>query len=176
MQTEAPAPKPLRLPVYGLNAGTYLPTSAAVRARFGENWFSFSPGLGPVLPLPFPGLSPDFSLATQTKKVAGLNNRVFMALLGAQYQWPLFRLTVPEGQPLRLPKLLPYAGLGAGGVYANVRSEADRVNGSGFAPSASVYAGTSIGINSFFEARWRSVGRVQGFDLSGLDLGAGIRF
>lgn len=63
-QTETPTPKPLRLPVYGLNAGTYLPTSAAVRARFGENWFSFSPGLGPVLPLPFPGLSPDFSLAT----------------------------------------------------------------------------------------------------------------
>ncbi|WP_395088292.1 hypothetical protein [Armatimonas sp.] len=75
-----------------------------------------------------------------------------------------------------MPELLPYAGVGVGGVYANMRSEADRVNGSGFAPSASVYAGTSIGLNSFFEARWRSVGRVQGFDLSGLDLSAGIRF
>lgn len=174
-QTEPPAQKPLRLPVYGLNAGTYLPASAAVRARFGESWFSFSPGLGPVLPLPFPALSPDFSLATQAAERRTFNNRAFMALLGAQYQWPLFRLRPTPGEPFKLPALLPYAGVGAGGVYAHLRSEADGIKGSGFAPSASAYVGTSVGLNGFVEARWRTFGPVRGFNLSGLDLSVGLR-
>jgi hypothetical protein len=99
-----------------------------------------------------------------------------MASLAAQYQWPLFQLYVTEGEPLKLPTFLPYAGVSLGGAYANLRSQADRINGSGFAPSGSLYVGTSIGLRSFLEARWRSVGKVQGFDLSGLDLSVGLRF
>jgi hypothetical protein len=175
-QTEAPAPKPARLPLYGLNAGSYVPASPTVRARFGENWLSFSPGIGPVLPMPIPALSPDFSLATQRRTVGSFNNRAFMAILGAQYQWPLFTLYAEEGKPFRLPTYLPYAGVSLGGLYANLRSEADSVNSSGFAPAGSVYIGTSIGRSSFFEARWRAVGKVHGFNLSGLDLGVGLRF
>jgi hypothetical protein len=177
-QTEAPAapPKLLRVPLFGANVGTYLPTSASVRARFGGNWFSFSPGLGMVLPPPMPRLMPDFSLATKKRTIGAFNNRAFLALLGAQYQIPLFKLTPVEGQALRLPLLLPYAGASVGAVYANLRSGADGINGSGFAPTGSVYIGTSVGLNGFFEARWRGMGRVRGFNLSGLDLGAGIRF
>ena len=175
-QTEAPAPKPLRVPLYGLNVGTYLPTSAAVRARFGDNWFSFSPGFGTVLPPPIARLSPDFNLASQRKATGGFNNRAFMASLAAQYQWPLFQLYATESEPLKLPKLMPYAGVSVGGAYANLRSQADGVNGSGLAPSGSLYVGTSIGLSSFVEARWRAVGKVQGFELSGLDLSIGFRF
>ena len=175
-QTETPAPKPPYIPLYGFNAGTYLPTSAAVRSRFGESWLSFSPGFGPVLPPPVPRLSSDFNLATQRKTLGGFQNRAFMASLAAQYQWPLFQLYVTEGEPFKLPTFLPYVGVSLGGAYANLRSQADRINGSGFAPSGSLYVGTSIGLRSFLEARWRSVGKVQGFDLSGLDLSVGLRF
>ena len=175
-QTDAPAPKPPRLPFFGLNAGTYLPTSAAVRNRFGDNWFSFSPGLGTVLPPLVPSPMADLSLATRSKTVDTFNNRVFMALLGQQYQWPLFKLTPVEGQALRLPLVLPYMGVSAGAVYANLRSEADTVNNNGFAATGSVYVGASIGLNGFLQARWRTMGRIHGFDLSGLDLVAGVRF
>jgi hypothetical protein len=174
----ASAPAPLkmpRIPIYGLNAGTYIPTSAAVKSRFGSNWFSFSPGLGPVLPPPIPMRMQDFTLATQAKTVGAFNNRAFLAILGAQYQWPLFTLKPQEGDTLRLPTFLPYAGVSGGGVYANLRSEADRLNRGAIAPYGSVYVGAGIGVGFFAEARWRSVGKVSGFDLSGLELGVGLR-
>ncbi|MBB6049625.1 hypothetical protein [Armatimonas rosea] len=175
-QTEEPRPKLPHVPMYGLNAGTYLPASAAVRTRFGGNWFSFSPGLGPVIPPPIPMLMSDTTLMTQAKQVGAFNNRAFMALLGAQYQWPLYSLKPVEGEKLRLPTFMPYAGVSLGGAYANLRSEADGLNTGSVAPYGSVYIGTAVGMGAFAEARWRSVGALHGLNLSGLELGVGLRF
>lgn len=177
--SDTPEKPPLtlpRIPVYGLNVGTYLPASTRVRDQFGGNWFSFSPGLGPVLPPPIPMRLFDFTLATQRRSRAGFNNRAFLAIVAPQYQWPLFTVPPQEGESLRLPTFLPYAGVSVGGAYANLRSEGLGVNGSGFAPAGSLYVGTAIGLGAFAEARWRTVGKIRGFDLSGLELGAGFRF
>lgn len=118
----------------------------------------------------------DLTIATQAKTVGTFNNRAFLAILGAQYQWPLFKLKPVEGQKLRLPTLMPYVGVSGGGAYANLRSEADALNGGALAPYGSVYVGTAIGVGLFAEARWRSIGKLHGFDLSGMELGVGFRF
>lgn len=168
-----PTPRAPYIPWIGLNVGSYLPTSGRVRDRFGTNWQTFSPGLGPVLPRPVPGLQSDLSFSVQRRQTGGFNNRAFLALVGVQYQWPLFRITQ---EMTKLPTFLPYAGVGAGASYAALRSEGDNVNGSSVGASGSLYVGTSIGFNTFLEARYRTLSRLRGFDLSGADLTIGVRF
>ena len=168
-----PEPTPLKVPYLGLNVGTFVPTSALTRSRFGGNWQTFSPGLGTVLPSLKPTRLPDFSLATRRRSVGGFNNKAFLVLLGIQQQWPLFTLSEDA---TRLPTFLPYAGVGAGATYANLRSGADNVNGSAFGASASAYVGTSIGLNAFIEARYRLLSPIKGFNLSGTQVSIGLRF
>lgn len=169
----AAEPRALRLPMFGLNVGSYIPTSSLARNRFGDNWLAFSPGFGPVLPRPVAGLQPDLSFATQKRQTGLLNNRAFLALVGVQYQWPLFRITE---ETTKLPLFLPYAGVGAGAAYATLRSEGDGVNGSSLGGNVNAYVGTSIGLNGFVEARYRALSRLRSFDLSGAELSLGIRF
>lgn len=168
-----PEPTPIRVPYLGLNVGTFVPSNALARNRFGDNWQTFSPGLGPVLPPLQPTRFPDFSLATHKHTTGGFNNKAFLVFLGVQQQWPLFTLSEDA---TRLPAFLPYFGAGAGTTYANLRSEADRVKGSSFGVSGSAYVGTAIGLNAFIEARYRLLSPIQGFNLSGTQISIGLRF
>jgi hypothetical protein len=74
--------------------------------------------------------------------------------------------------------LSPYVGGTASLCIANIRSQADNVNtGFRFAgPGGSVFAGMNVGMNIKLEAAYHKFPSFNGFDLSGMSVGASLQF
>lgn len=157
-----PAPRRGRFRI-GPQVGFFLPTAGKTRNRFGDSWFSFGVGFGPVEQAKSQGrFGVDLNFYSETSG----DNRAFFAPLGLSY-----RRALSQGN------LTPYVGASVNVVFADLRSREDNVT-SGFRAGGggSVFLGATFNDNGFFEARYLAVSKIRGFDLSGLDLTAGIRF
>ena len=150
----------------GPQIGTFLPTSARVRDRFGSSWFSIGPGLGAIRQPAYKGrFSYDVSFSSQ--KSGG--NRAYVVPVGASYTKALRSDATCSTQP--------YYGVTLNVVGTKIRSLPDAVDtGVRAAPGGSLFLGSTLGEQAFVEARYRAMSKVAGFNFSGLDLTAGYRF
>jgi hypothetical protein len=148
----------------GPDVSTYLPSSAATRARFGDSWFSVGIGIGTMDdPNPHGKLGPDFDIFYRTTG----NGHAFILPVGVAY----------ERGFARSGALMPYWGAGAYAVVADLRADNANIH-SGFrnAWAGSLYLGVHYGKHVLAEARYYAFTKVQSVDLSGLSLRAGYRF
>jgi hypothetical protein len=147
----------------GPEVGVFFP-SGKLSSRFGSSWFSIGLGLGSITPASTSGqLGLDVSLLSRT----GSDTHAYIAPVGLQY-----RVGLAKGG-----STIPYAGVSADLVLADIRSAQDHAH-SGLMETGggSVFLGTSLGPQAYVEARYLALGSVQGFNLSGFDLTAGLRF
>lgn len=155
---------PRRLPLLGVNVSYLRFTQSRARDRFGDA-FGFSPGFGGFQRAKEKGqFEPAFEFVT-----AGRNDsNALLVPVGIGYRRGLSL----DNQPIQ-----PYVGLTADFVGTWIGSRPDDIKW-GFRPA---YGGSAfIGVNyqnrGFLEARYRQISDVRGFDFSGVQLGAGVRF
>jgi len=177
----APAPKPegggtdkpkkhgFQIPKVGVDFGIFMPTSGKTRSRFGNNWGGFGIGIGrPDRPSGTGRVAFDFS--SQYQKSG--NHHAFIAPLGVSYRRAFNADDLTRGSTF-----IPYYGVSADLVAVDLRSVEDNVHsGLRFTAGGSALVGTTIGASGFAEAKYLAVGKIKGFDLSGLKLSVGIRF
>ena len=148
-------------PRYGADVSFYLPTSARVRRLFGDEWFGIGPAFSPVRIAQRTAFRPDFDLVTQSRS----GNDALLAFVGGEVIRSLAR---PTGY------FLPYAGLGAGLLYA--RADADGVDVNRLTLAGSAFVGTRLGRNAYTEIRYRLTPTLDGLDFSGTSVTVGLRF
>lgn len=148
----------------GLDLGLFEPTSSHARDRFGNSWFSAGIGIGNIQKATEKGRI-GFFLTTIYRKKG--DNHAFLAPVGIEYRRALARGT----------DTVPYVGLSGDLDLVDLRSPVDNVH-SGLRTSGggSVFIGTTFSEQGFLEARYIAAGKVKGFDLSGFNLTAGVRF
>ena len=149
-------------PRYGADVSIYLPTSAKVRARFGDSWIGYGPAFSPVRLATKTAFRFDFDLLSSSRS----GNDAFLAFAGGE----LIRAFGKAGGPF-----LPYAGVGADLLFARVNAGANdytRVTG-----AASAFVGTRLTKNGYLEARYRVAPTLGGgLNFSGTSLTLGVRF
>lgn len=153
-----------RIPWLGPQFGTFLPTSAKVRDRFGDSWTAIALGLGQVTqPSDHHAVVVDYSAIFNKSG----DNYALIAPVGVAYQ-QFFGSN---------RKAHPYIGASADLVLASIRSDEDHVkSGLTVVPGGSVFTGISFGRRAFLEARYTAVSKVKDFDLSGTNITLGFRF
>ena len=169
---DAPPPegdgrKKVRL-IVGPEFGVFLPTSGKAGDAFGTAWTNLGVGVGRVR-----GANPRgaFAFEFQVLRNRRGGSRALLLPLTVTYR----RGLLPPGRGAAGAR--PYVGLGTGLYLADLRSEKYGVT-SGFRGTIGVtaLAGATVGDRAVVEARYLAVGRVKGFDLSGVNLTAGFRF
>jgi hypothetical protein len=161
--TASPAPSSSRHFWIGPEVGVFFP-GGKLSSRFGSSWFSIGLGLGQIRQASRSGqLGLDFNLLSRI----GSSTHAYIAPIGLQY-----RVALAQGG-----YTIPYVGVSGDLVLADIRSPQDNAH-SGLMETGggSVYVGTSLGPQAYVEARYLALGSVQGFNLSGLNLSAGLRF
>ena len=149
-------------PRYGADVSLYLPTSAKVRARFGDAWVGFGPAFSPVRLATKTAFRVDFDIISQSRN----GNGAFLVFAGGELVRAFGR---PDGP------FLPYAGVGAGAFFAHVNSDAADYDRLSFAGSA--FVGTRVTKNGYVEARYRLTPTLgSGLNFSGTSLTVGVRF
>lgn len=168
----APAPEKkhgFEVPKIGIDLGVYLPSSGRTRQRFGNSWTNVGIGIGrPDTPSSDGRIGLDFGVISKSSG----SHHVFVAPLGIYY-----RRAFSAGDVLEHRSLIPYYGVSADLVILDLRSPEDNVHSRfrlGYGGSAVI--GTTIGASGFAEAKYLGIGKVKGFDLSGLNLTVGARF
>lgn len=151
----------------GPEVGVYLPTDGTVRDRFGKSWLSLGLGFGSFANVTDKG-GLGFDLSLQYQKHG--DNRVFLLPAGLGYRVALSQTDGSKG-------FVPYAGITGDVYFADIRAVQDNVH-SGFHESGggSLLLGANLGTSANVEARYQFVGRIKGYDFSGLSLTAGYRF
>lgn len=169
-QPAAPAPTPEHhssrsIPLLGVDGGLYMPTSSKTRDRLGSTWTSFGLGIGGVGAANRKGaLNLDFQILYNSHN----GNSALIVPIGLEYRKGFAR----PGQ-----SVVPYACLGVDADINDFGSHQDnidqvvRVAGGGTAA-----IGVTFSRNAFLDLRYRAISSVKGFDLSGTELSAGIRF
>jgi hypothetical protein len=158
-----PAPARLRLLV-GPQIGVFHPASARARTLFGDNWFNFGIGLGPVVPPKKTGQI-DFDLNILASRPRGA--RAVLAPIGIGYR----RSLQPQGANVT------YVGVSANALVTSLQSDADGIRrGFRVGYGGSLYSGVTFGQRAYLEARFYQFTKVRGLDLSGAALSAGLRF
>ncbi len=151
---------------FGPDVGLYLPTSSKTRNRFGSSWFSVGIGIGSVQPAQTSG---GFGFdATLISHESG-NSHAYIVPIGVQYRKALSADS----------NSVPYVGIGADLILADLRSPVasdDVHSGLRTTGGAAAILGTTINRNGYVEARYEFISSIKGFDLSGINLSAGIRF
>lgn len=175
--TPAPAPQEppeekkhgLRIPKIGVDYQLFLPSSGKTRSRFGNTWGGIGVGIGrPSRPSGTGRISFDFS--TQYKKSG--DHHAFAAPIGISY-----RRAFNAGDLTRDSTFVPYYGFSADLVAVDLRSPEDNVHSRfRLTEGGSALLGSTIGKSGFVEGKYTAIGKVQGFDLSGIRLSVGIRF
>lgn len=164
-----PSKHGFQVPELGVNLGIFVPSDAKTRNRFGSVWTGVGLGIGKVV---MPSGGGSFGLDIGLSGESSGSNYAYIAPVGVSYRRAFNAADVKSGQTF-----IPYFGFSADLVGVDLRSPQDNVHpniqltGGG---SASI--GTTIGKRGFVEARYTEIARVEGFDLSGLGLTAGIRF
>lgn len=158
-----------QIPKVGIDFDAFMPSSAKTRNRFGGNWGGIGIGIGrPDHPSGTGRFSFDFS--TQYKKSG--NHHAFAAPLGISYRRAFSAESLTNGSTF-----IPYYGVSVDVVAVDLRSVEDNVHsGFHFTAGGSALIGTTIGASGFAEAKYQAVGKVKGFELSGLKLSVGVRF
>jgi len=148
----------------GPEFGLYIPASGKASNRFGSQWWSIGLGFGQIgSPSTKGTFSPDLSLIARYSS----SNHVYIVPAGVQY-----RVSLSDSTQFR-----PYAGVSADFLFADVLSPVDNIHsGIKTRGAGSVFVGAKISPNGYVEARYISASHVDGMDLSGLRLSAGIRF
>jgi hypothetical protein len=152
-----------RRPGLGVEVGLFMPADAEMRDIFGNSMFRW--GFGPVTVAP-PGttaLTPTFGLI-----VANRDGNRFTAIpahLG---------YTMALGD--RRTQTLPYARVAAGVTYLDYAitrpGAGERFSGRTISPSGSLEAGLIFGNNIRLSAQYIMLGRQDGFNFSGFQIGA----
>lgn len=178
---ETPAPTPesggkdkskkhsFQIPKLGVDFDIFMPSSGKTRSRFGKSWGGLGIGIGrPDRPSGTGRVSFDFS--SQYQKSG--DHHAFVAPVGISY-----RRAFNADDLTRDSTFIPYYGVSADLVAVDLRSVEDNVHsGLRFTAGGSALVGTTIGASGFAEAKYLAVGKVKGFDLSGLKFAIGIRF
>jgi len=156
--------------VLGINGGLFSPTSGKARDRFGNTWWSAGIGIGAIPKVTGHG-SWDLDLRTQYQ--TGDNSaHVFVGNLGLEYRR---RFDSSSGNAQK--DYTPFYGVSADAVFVDVSSPLDNVHGGlRVVPGASVFVGTNIGRQEFVTLRYDGITDVKGFNFSGVELAAGVRF
>lgn len=153
---------------FGPNANVYFPSSGKTRDRFGDAWFGFGLGVGPVRQSTKGGrqaISVDVGVYNSRRRRG--DGRALFIPLGLSY-----RQGVETGN-----RIVPYLGASANVNVVSMRSDQDNVSpGLRAGLAASGILGVSFGDSAFFEGRYLAASKIRGFDLSGLRLSAGVRF
>ena len=141
----------------------FLPTSSRVRRAFGDEWFGVGPAFSPVSIANGTAFRPDVDILSQSRR----GNDAFLVFAGGEV---VRRLSAPKGY------FTPYAGAGAGLLYANVDADELGVSFNRLTVAGSLFVGTRLGRNAYAEARYRLVPSLEGLDFSGALLTVGLRF
>lgn len=149
-------------PRYGADVSIYLPTSAKVRARFGDSWIGYGPAFSPVRLATKTAFRFDFDILSNSRS----GDDAFLVFAGGELIRAFGRT---DGV------FLPYAGVGADLLFARVNAGADdytRVTA-----AASAFVGTRLTKNGYLEARYRVTPTLGGgLNFSGTSLTLGVRF
>lgn len=161
--TSSPSPRP-RWRI-GPDIGTYLPTSARTRDRFGSAWLILGFGVGNVSDI-HPSHRVSFDLNVLGASRSG--ERVLLVPFGLSYSVALGPETAAT---------VPYAGISADGAVVDLRSDRDHLpSRTSLTGGGSLFVGTRFSQTGYVEARYNALGAVRGFDLSGITLRLGLRF
>lgn len=169
----APAPSdqshPRHFPKIGIDLGAFFPTDAKTRNRFGSVWTSVGLGIGSADAPPSAGrFTLDIGLTAETNG----SNYAYVLPVGIAYR-RAFSAQSAETRPL----FVQYYGVSLDAIGVDLRSKQDNVNsGVELTGGGSITLGTTVGRSAFVEARYSEIAKVEGFDLSGLGLTAGVRF
>ncbi len=146
----------------GPEVGFFLPSDKKTRDVFGDSWTSFGVGLGKVTsaedqrPLGF-----DVYVLYKSRN----GNRALLIPIGLQYR-----------RPLNKGRTAAYAGVSADLIPGEIRVPAENRRGFKVTAGASAFIGTTIGTDAYVEARYLVAGSLNSYNVSGLNLSAGIRF
>lgn len=193
-----------RFPLLGVDLELARLLSAKTRSRFGGSAIGIGPGIGDIDASLNGDLSPDVSLISSSRTVAGSRNRLFVVSAGPQYRRAyvppgiLRRIKearrraqeaaasgapptgAPTGPPADLsfgpPSLVPYYGASLDALYASVKVPADGLNSSGFGGGGSVFIGIVAKSRFFVEGRVRATTSVKSYNFSRAGLTFGLRF
>lgn len=150
-------------PRFGLKVGQYRYSSSQTRDTFDGNSLSISPDYSrAVTPDKRGRLRFDFGFNSSSEG----ENKLFFAPIGVGY-----RATTGEGATL------PYFGgsLNVAPTYLKVPDQ-NKDGKLSLAVGGSAFAGVQFNQRFTLEARYFLLSKVRGFNLSGLDLSAGVRF
>lgn len=158
-----------QIPKIGIDLDSFMPSSGKTRSRFGKSWGGIGIGIGrPDRPSGTGRISFEFSSEYQHSG----DHHAFAAPIGVSY-----RRAFNADDLTRDKTFIPYYGISADLVAVDLRSPQDNVH-SGFrlTEGGSVLVGTTIGGSGFAEGKYTAIGKVKGFDLSGIKLSIGVRF
>ncbi|MBC8101973.1 MAG: hypothetical protein H7Z41_05235 [Cytophagales bacterium] len=171
MGTAPPAPQPQkkatkrRRPRIGPQVGFYIPTNGRTRDRFGSSWFNIGFGVGNISDIYRTG---HFTLDVDFISNYRSGERILIVPIGAAYTFGLGKQSGANSA---------YAGVSADLVVVSLRSDADNLpTRTSLTGGGAIYIGTRFSEAGYLEARYNAIGRVRGFELSGLNLTAGLRF
>lgn len=152
-----------RTPRYGADVSFYLPTSGRVRSLFGSDWVGVGPAFSPVSIAQKTAFRPDVDFLSQSKH----GNDALLVFAGGE-------VVRAFGRPNGI--FLPYAGAGAGLLYADVDADSADVSYTRLTFAGSAFVGTRLTRNAYVEARYRFVPSMEGLDFSGTSITFGVRF
>jgi hypothetical protein len=150
-------------PPVGFDIGEYLPTDAVVRNRFYGQWFTIGLGEGLIPAVPKKGM-----VRLQLDVLANTrgNNRAILVPLGIAYE-----------MGLGTGSTVPYAGVSADLMSTVIQSSTDNVRDAYRAGVAgSVFGGVNFSHDISLELRYREIQKIAGYNFSGLEATAGMRF
>jgi hypothetical protein len=166
----APAPEPEHrksrsLPLIGVDGGLYMPTSSKTRDRLGSTWTSFGLGIGGVGSARRQGaLNLDFQVLYNQHN----GNSALIIPIGVEYR----KGFAQPGQSAD-----PYVSVGIDADITDFGSHQDNIDQKVRVTEGAYAAlGITFSQRAFLDVRYRAISSVKGFDLSGTELSAGIRF
>jgi hypothetical protein len=167
-----PAPKRS----FGFQLGTYIPNNQAVKNKFGASWTGVGLGIGPIYaPQLTRKTNFDFTVLSTKRKFTSAT----LIPIGFSYRQSLQKVNIEEIEKGNWPHSGSYFGGSANIIAGQLRSN---LVGDNFGNSWKTTSGGSFYVGHVFsekfsvEARYFALGKLQGFDFSGLSLSAGLRF
>jgi hypothetical protein len=152
---------------FGLRAGVYLPTNTSARNRFGDDWLSygfFMTRLGETYDKG--RVTPDIRFISRAQN----SDSVFIMPIGLEYRKSFDHDGGHENT------VRPYFGYSADAVFSWVQIPEQNIsNHETTTVGASAFVGFKVK-RTYIEARYQETGKANGYDLSGLEVTAGVAF
>lgn len=149
----------------GPELGTYLLTDSKARDAFGQSFFNYGIGLGLIPTANRAGLL-NFEASVIAARRSG--SSAIIAPVGAVYR---------VGLGNEYASTRPYVGVSANLFITDLQSDKYNVGSSvRVTGGASVLAGLSFSRRGYIQARYYGIAPTRGFNLSGANFTAGVRF